>query len=84
MGQLGNTLTTYIGSDPVPVVTTRTAGESDTDFIRRHGRAVLARLQGTGAAKLSNTETGVELAPMEGQTLAEFVSDFVDLLLQAA
>lgn len=82
MAQLGNTLTTYIGTDPTPVVTNRESGESNQDFARRHGRAILARLQSQGVGALSNVETGAKLGPLQGQTLEEFVADFVDLLLE--
>lgn len=84
MAGIGNTLTTYINNDPVPVVTTRNTGESDNDFIDRHCRALLARLQGTsGVTKLQNTETGVELGRQPGWTDEQFVAAF-DAELKAA
>lgn len=84
MPGLGNTLTTYIGNNPTPVVTTRTIGESDQDFIRRHGRAVLAVLQGTGATMLKCTELGVSLERDPGQSDAGYTAEYVTLLEAAA
>lgn len=80
MPSLGNTLTTYIGNNPTPVVTTRNAGESDQDFIRRHGRAVLAVLQGSGANMLICAELGLELEREPDQSDEAFAAAYVELL----
>lgn len=80
---IGNTLTTYLDNDPNPVVTTRMSGESDDDFIDRHCRALLARIQSQGTTVLKNTETGISLARSSGQSDEAFVAAF-DALLKVA
>lgn len=75
MGGIGDTLTTWIGNDPNPVVTTRNSGESDDDFIDRHCRALLARLTGTETT-LKNDELDVSLARAPGQSDVAFVAAF--------
>lgn len=86
---LGNTLSTYFGTDPTPTVTNRITTppppESDNDFIDRHGRAVLARLHGTtGINVLKNEELSVSLARSTGQSDELFVTALVGLLKAAA
>lgn len=80
---IGNTLTTYLGSDPTPVVTTRWVGESDDDFIDRHCRAVLAHLTG-GVNVLKNTELDVSLARAPGWSDVVFAAQYNTALKNAA
>lgn len=86
---LGDTLTTYIGNDPNPVVTTRVTQppppESDNSFIDHHGRNLYARIHGTsGVTVLTNDDLAVSLERESGQGDEVFVAAFCALLKAAA
>lgn len=82
MPGLGDTLTTWVGSDPTPVVTHRNAGETDDQLIDRHCRAVLERLNG-GVGLLKSAEFGFSLEPQEGWTSVQLVQAY-NAMLKAA
>jgi hypothetical protein len=77
---LGNTITTWIGNDPTPVITTRNSGESDNDFIDRHCRAILARVHGSDTLKTDEVSVSLQRAP--GQSDEAFVTAY-DVALKA-